>query len=186
MRLFLYKYHTNIIRIIDISLGWSIISKGLVQNNYYNAFLGESLNFINITSASKGDSHEVSSTFFSKLLALFFKDQGPNESFKNISKLIVLLLNTPGIEIPSKFFNGSIENIVKEIYYEFKNLLKREPEDKINKYFKTLEKVPPLISDCPELTNKQKLDYCNCERAFMKLYLRDLLFKLKKYEWVKE
>ena len=142
----------------------------------------ESLSFINITSLKKGDSQEVSSTFFSKLLALFFKDQGPNESFKNISKLIVLLLNTPGIEIPSKFFNGSIENIVKEIYYEFKNILNRESEDAVNKYFRTLEKVPPLISDCPELTNKQKLDYCNIERSFMKLYLKDLLFKLKKYE----
>ena len=142
----------------------------------------ESLSFINIASVKKGDSQEVSPTFFSKLLVLFFKDQSPNESFKNISKLIVLLLNTPRIEIPSKFFNGSIENIVKEIYYEFKNILKRESEDAVNEYFRTLEKVPPLISDCPELTNKQKLDYCNCERAFMKLYLRDLLFKLKKYE----
>lgn len=109
-------------------------------------------------------------------------DQGHNESFKNISKLIVLLLNTPGIETPSKLFQGRVENVVKEIYYEFKSILKREPENVINGYFKTLEKIPPLIIDCPGLTNKQKLDYCKIERSFMKLYLKDLLLKLKKYE----
>ena len=85
------------------------------------------------------------------------------------------------MEIPSKFFQGNTENIVKEIYYEFKSILKRESENEINEYFKTLEKIPPLIIDCPELTNKQKLDYCNIERSFMKLYLKDLLVKLKNY-----
>ena len=142
----------------------------------------ESLSFFDIVRVKEGDSQEFSSNFFSKLLALFFKDQGPNECFKNISKLIVLLLNAPGMEIPSKLFHGNIENVVKEIYYEFKNILKHESEIEVNKYFKTLEQVPPLISNCPELTNKQKLDYCNCERSFMKLYLKDLLLKLKKYE----
>jgi hypothetical protein len=128
-----------------------------------------------------GDSQQINPTFFSKLLSVFFKNQKPNESFKNISKLIVLLLNAPGIEIPSKYFQGSTENIVKEIYYEFKSILKRESENEVNKYFKTLEQIPPLITNCPELTNKQKLDYCNIERSFMKLYLKDLLIKLKNY-----
>jgi len=143
--------------------------------------LEESLNFFDIISIEIGDLHQINSTFFSKLLSLFFKNQKPNESFKNISKLIILLLNTPGIEIPSKFFQGDTDNIVKEIYYEFKNILKRESENEINEYFKILEKVPILITDCPELTNKQKLDYCNIERSFMKLYLKDLLGKLKNY-----
>jgi len=112
---------------------------------------------------------------------LFFRNQKPKESFKNISKLIVLLLNTPGIEIPSTYFQGNPENIVKEIYYEFKSILEHESENEVNKYFKTLEQIPPLIAGCPELTNKQKLDYCNIERSFMKLYLKDLLIKLKNY-----
>jgi len=129
----------------------------------------------------EGDSQKIKSTFFSKLLSLFFRNQKPNESFKNISKLIVLLLNTPGIEIPNTYFQGNTENIVKEIYYEFKSILKRESENEVNQYFKTLEKIPPLITNCPELTNKQKLDYCNIERSFMKLYLKDLLTKLKNY-----
>ena len=85
------------------------------------------------------------------------------------------------MEIPSKYFQGNTENIIKEIYYEFKSILKRESENEVNKYFKTLEQIPPLIITCPELTTKQKLDYCNIERSFMKLYLKDLLVKLKNY-----
>jgi hypothetical protein len=143
--------------------------------------LEESLSFIDIRSFQDGDSQQINTPFFSKLLSLFFKNQKPKESFKNISKLIVLLLNTPGIEISTNYFQGNTETIVKEIYYEFKSILERESENEVNEYFKTLEQIPPLITECPEITNKQKLDYCNIERCFMKLYLKDLLIKLKNY-----
>lgn len=142
----------------------------------------ESLSFIEIQKKYEKDSPESGSQFFSELLSLFFKNQTPNEAFKTVSKLIILLLSIPEKEVNPALFQDNTDNLVREIYYEFKDILSHESEDEVNNYFKTLEKVPPLISDCPELTNKQKLDYCNVERSFMKLYLRDLLVKLKKHE----
>ena len=38
----------------------------------------------------------------------------------------------------------------------------------------SLKKIHAIILNCVNLTKKQKLEFCNSERYFMKLYLRKL------------
>jgi len=40
--------------------------------------------------------------------------------------------------------------------------------------------VHALLENCNDLSNTQKLEYCNSERHFMKQYLRQALIKVNK------
>ncbi len=97
-----------------------------------------------------------------------------NESFNNISKLIILILSVPEIKITSEILMEDKNLLFNEILYEFDMILKMEYGSSINKYFEMLEKIPPIIKQLSELTNRQKLDYCNIERLLMKLYIRNI------------
>lgn len=44
----------------------------------------------------------------------------------------------------------------------------------------TLEKVHAILLNCINLTKKQKLEYAESERYFMKSYLKKLINKLKR------
>ena len=44
----------------------------------------------------------------------------------------------------------------------------------------TLEKVHAILLNCINLTKKQKLEYAESERYFMKSYLKKLISKLKR------
>lgn len=41
--------------------------------------------------------------------------------------------------------------------------------------------VHVLLENCENLTNNQKLEYCQSERYFMKLYLKQVLLKYNIY-----
>ena len=43
----------------------------------------------------------------------------------------------------------------------------------------TLQKIHAILLNCINLTKKQKLEFADSERFFMKLYLRKLLDKLR-------
>jgi len=47
-----------------------------------------------------------------------------------------------------------------------------------SEYLSVSNDIHSILSNCPELTNNQKLDYCNSQRYFMKLYLSDIVIKL--------
>jgi len=48
-----------------------------------------------------------------------------------------------------------------------------------NEYLAISNDIHSILSNCSEFTNTQKLDFCTNQRYFMKLYLKELLIKLK-------
>ena len=42
-----------------------------------------------------------------------------------------------------------------------------------DQYFNIVKNINSFLSNCTELSNQQKLNYCTIERYFMKLYLRE-------------
>lgn len=65
-------------------------------------------------------------------------------------------------------FNGKkIENeIIKD--------LKQIPKDIGNENLKILKDIHDILKNCTILTQKEKLEYCNSQRFFMKLYLKEM------------
>jgi hypothetical protein len=55
------------------------------------------------------------------------------------------------------------------------NLNKAEKE-----YLSISTDIHSILSNYPNLPNDQKLDYCNSQRYFMKLYLKEVLIKINK------
>jgi hypothetical protein len=50
-------------------------------------------------------------------------------------------------------------------------------DNKLIKYYGKIINIHFFLSNNKELTNTQKLDFCNIERYFMKLYLREMMKK---------
>ncbi|MHA2280733.1 MAG: hypothetical protein ACXAC5_07765 [Promethearchaeota archaeon] len=53
-------------------------------------------------------------------------------------------------------------------------------DEVIDENLVTLKKVHSILLNCINLTKKQKLEFAESERFFMKLHLKQLLDKLKK------
>ena len=49
-----------------------------------------------------------------------------------------------------------------------------EIEDLFDENLTTLQKIHSILLNCVNLTKKQKLEFCESERYFMKLYLKKL------------
>lgn len=49
--------------------------------------------------------------------------------------------------------------------------------NKLTKFYAKIINIHFFLSNNKELTNTQKLDFCNIERYFMKLYLREMMKK---------
>ncbi len=47
-------------------------------------------------------------------------------------------------------------------------------EDILNNHFDMIQKIHVILKYSQDLTQKQKYDYCNIQRFFMKLYLRNI------------
>lgn len=47
-----------------------------------------------------------------------------------------------------------------------------------DEYLAISSDIHSILSNCSELTNTQKLDFCNNQRYFMKLFLKELLIKI--------
>lgn len=46
-----------------------------------------------------------------------------------------------------------------------------------NEYLTMMNDVHVLLENCENLTNNQKLEYCQSERYYMRLYLKQVLLK---------
>jgi len=62
------------------------------------------------------------------------------------------------------------EKIKKELIKDVKSILD-EPE---NENYTILKEIHEILENCSNLTDKQRLDYCESQRFFMKLYLREI------------
>ena len=69
---------------------------------------------------------------------------------------------------------------LRNLFYEKKTNLSVNPAKELvpnkAKYdnFKLLADIQNVLQKCSHLTNKDRLNYCNTQRYFMKLYLREI------------
>jgi hypothetical protein len=45
-------------------------------------------------------------------------------------------------------------------------------------YLSISNDIHSILTNCPELDISQKLEYCNSQRYFMKMYLKEMIVKL--------
>lgn len=80
------------------------------------------------------------------------------------------------------FLQKSLQAKSKLFINEFKTDLsfkiEQNNERHIDIFFKTIKNIHLFLSNSTDLTQKQKFDYCNSQRLFMKLYLQRISKKL--------
>ncbi|MFX1321070.1 MAG: hypothetical protein ACFFAQ_05425 [Promethearchaeota archaeon] len=106
-----------------------------------------------------------------------YKDSKDN--FSAISDLIISSLiayeNKYPIEINHKFN----DTVPSENYLQESNILECKSHDTREEYLIISNDIHSILSNCSNLTNNQKLEFCNSQRYFMKLFLKDMLIKIK-------
>ena len=69
---------------------------------------------------------------------------------------------------------------LKNLFYEDEinihsnNDIENESEEDSNDNLIILNEIKAILQNCSNLTEKQKLEYCNSQRFFMKLYLKEI------------
>ena len=120
---------------------------------------------------------ELLSGFVSEL----FNHKTSGETMKNVSNLIVLSLNSFKDNLQNRFTSEREINLsfasISECISEYRNEKKQELNDPLLKYGRILNSVHSIIANCPDLTSKQKLEYCNIERYFIKSFFKELALK---------
>lgn len=85
------------------------------------------------------------------------------------------------IETPSLPNNREFSNLnIPITHLSDDELIIQKCESVKNDYMTMINDVHNLIDNCEELSNNQKLEYCNSERHFMKQYLKYSLIKINK------
>ncbi|MFX1315042.1 MAG: hypothetical protein ACFE9T_04210 [Promethearchaeota archaeon] len=73
----------------------------------------------------------------------------------------------PVLKINDLFYEVEIDN--KKIAFQEQN-----SEAPMNDDLAILEEIGEILKNCTTLTESQKLDYCESQRYFMKLYLKEI------------
>lgn len=112
------------------------------------------------------------------MVSELFHHINSQESFNYISDFLITSLskykNITSTESYSKHKEISIEKIHNN---KFKTL-DYDLSDSKNEYLAISNDIHSILSNCPELNNIQKLDFCVNQRYFMKLYLKKLLIQI--------
>ena len=120
--------------------------------------------------------NNIISNSFSKL----FSHISSKEKFNYISNLFLNSLGECKKRFQYESFTEYKEfSLSKDCSNEFKysQYIIAKPEDE---YLAISNDLHTILSNCSEFSNSQKLDFCNNQRYFMKLYLKELLKKLNK------
>ncbi|MFX1426688.1 MAG: hypothetical protein ACFFBE_09570 [Promethearchaeota archaeon] len=86
------------------------------------------------------------------------------------------------MDLKSKSRNDkfSSEKLSNQEHVKIKELAQSKKVEEIcDENLITLKKIHAILLNCLNLNEKEKLEFCNSERYFMKLYLKKLNDKLK-------
>ncbi|MHA2183295.1 MAG: hypothetical protein ACXAAH_17900 [Promethearchaeota archaeon] len=61
-----------------------------------------------------------------------------------------------------------------------RNTLDQKLSDVKTEYLSISNDIHSILANCPNLSHDQKLDYCDSQRYFMKMYMNEMVVKLKK------
>ena len=76
--------------------------------------------------------------------------------------------------------DNTTEESILQVKEHSQSILKEDIEKLLSENLITLQKVHAILMNCLNLTKKQKLEFAESERHFMKQYLRKLSEKLGK------
>ena len=116
----------------------------------------------------------------SDLVSELFKQTNSKEAFNYISDLLINSLGEYKKKFPIEFQIEKIEKSFDEIDKNESSKSKYGLNDSKNEYLSISNDIHSILSNCQDLTNTQKLDFCNNQRYFMKLYLKEMVIKINK------
>jgi len=149
------------------------MSSGVVKTNYQN-FPKIDLPINVLFNFDKKEGQKCKFQFISELVSILFKQKGCQDTFQNISNLIVMSLKESEDKFADILFSGNNEMDFRDSEGKFEKLLSFKFGNQKDKYLLMLNRVRSIFNNCPDLTIKQKFDYCAIERYFMKSYLKCL------------
>ncbi len=95
-----------------------------------------------------------------------------------ISELLISSLSEYKNKISFENHTEQKELSIEKIHNNKINSLDYDLSDSKNEYLAISNDIHSILSNCPELNNIQKLDFCNNQRYFMNLYLKKLLIQI--------
>ncbi|MHA2281778.1 MAG: hypothetical protein ACXAC5_13120 [Promethearchaeota archaeon] len=98
----------------------------------------------------------------------------PHDNFRE-KNLNVISNSTSGI-----LKQGDLEEFLNKNDKPSLTSFKLTPNKAGEEYLSISTDIHSILLNYPDLTNDQKLDYCNNQRYFMKLYLREVITKINK------
>ena len=113
-----------------------------------------------------------------ELVSELFNHINSQESFSYISKLLISSLSEYKNNLSIENYTEQKEFSIEKIHKNKIKTLDNDLSDSKNEYLAISNDIHSILSNCPELNNIQKLDFCNNQRYFMKLYLKELVIKL--------
>jgi hypothetical protein len=138
--------------------------------NNRNLVRSENLSII----GSQGKNDNV----ISELVSELFNHIESKDSFDFISDLLITSLNIYKKKFSVKDYSLKLE---KKLNFDEKteiNSFKQNESDVRSEYLSISNDIHSILSNCPDLTSNQKLDYCNSQRYFIKLYLKEMVIKI--------
>ncbi|MFW9826030.1 MAG: hypothetical protein ACFFEY_00220 [Candidatus Thorarchaeota archaeon] len=102
------------------------------------------------------------------------------ESFDCISKLLFDSLGDYRKRFFSKNCKVKEEYSLKDLNNDEFNKLQYVSTNSEDEYLAISNDIHSILSNCSEFSTNQKIEFCNNQRYFMKLYLRELLIKLNR------
>ncbi|MFX0082043.1 MAG: hypothetical protein ACFE94_09845 [Candidatus Hodarchaeota archaeon] len=126
-----------------------------------------------------GDFQNRNDNIISELVSELFNHIESKQSFDFISDLLLNSLNIYKKKFSVENFRLNLENNLNlndtiEIIG-----FKQQVSDTKTEYLSISNDIHSILSNCTHLTSNQKLDYCNSQRYFMKLYMKEIVVKLK-------
>ena len=159
---------------------WDIISKGFTNREFSKISTQSNQNLIKSDNLSNIESRSKDDNVISELVSELFNHIESKDSFDFISDLLLTSLS-----IYKKKFTFENNSLNYEKTLNFNNELdinsfQQKLSDVKIEYLSISNDIHSILSNCPDLTSDQKLDYCNSQRYFMKMYLKEIVVKLKR------
>ncbi len=129
---------------------------------------------------NKGEFQKLDNNVISKLVSELFNHINSKESFNYISDLLIESLSEYKKNFPVENFIENKEHSLNKINNDNISNLEFNLNDSKNEYLAISNDIHSILSNCPDLTNIQKLDFCNNQRYFMKMYLKEVLIQINK------
>ncbi|UCD02347.1 MAG: hypothetical protein JSV23_04880 [Promethearchaeota archaeon] len=125
---------------------------------------------------NKDEIQNLDKNIISELVSELFNHIKSKESFNYISDLLIESLSEYKKNFPVKHFIENQDNSLNNNFYNLEFDLNNSKKE----YLAISNDIHSILSNCPDLTITQKLDFCTNQRYFMKLYLKEVLIQINK------